>query len=572
MTKPLVEHSIYCVSDIETTKWSDDVDRIEFNLINLIVYDSNTNLEVKRFSYFNQSSIFMMFKSLFYQNNKRKPIVFYHNLAFDYRFLHLESLANRKSLDIMFAHSKILKVLNNFVEFKDSMSILTMSVERLGKNIDNFEKKDMSKDDLSEYCFRDIEIVQKSLVSIANILNKKIVELSLTIASESRKLFELHNPDILDKIFGQNTEKMDDNSEYIYDYRPYFYGGRTCKYSNKKLKKIIVVDCNSLYTQSMSNNVYPLQPYTISNKITDSKMVYAYLIDVSENHTYPLLPQRNMKNLCVDYKNGRKISLVSNKTFDYIQKHPQFYTIHEILEQHECTKFVDCFSYLKEKYQNRLNFRQKGDKLSDNSIKILLNAGYGKFAEKQRTHDFRVYNKQKLDVDEYIELTDKFIDNIFSESEEQLIITENKFMKKKNNLVFAFLITDYSRLYMQENLMDVAIKNNFEIYYTDTDSGFIDSINRKYLNIDELKLGAFKVESELEWFQAIDKKEYLSSDDKYTKAKGLDSKNITREMKEDYMNYKPIKLSRPIGIKSALRDNIPLNSVSHLIKQKRKIK
>jgi hypothetical protein len=573
LTKKLIEHSIYCISDIETSKWSNEIDSIDFKLMCLIVYNAETDKEIKRYHYQNQTSILMLLKNLYFMNNKRKPILYYHNLAFDYRFLHTESLSNRKSINILFAHSKVLRVITNYVEFRDSLSILTMSVDRLGKNITNYQKMNMENDDLIEYCFRDIEIVQKSLVSIAHILNKRIIDLCLSIASESRKIFDEHNFNYLDRIYNQPTEKINGFDDCKYDYRLHFFGGRCSVYSYEKQKHTIVVDCNSLYTKSMSANVYPLQPYTFTNKINDSNLTFAYLIDVTEQSKYPLLPIRQ-KNKSVDYINARKKVLVSNKTFDYIKNHRDSFIIHEILEQHECSEFINCFSYLKEKYNQRLHFKEIKDLLSDNSTKILLNAGYGKFAEKQRTHDFTCYNKHNLSVDEYIEITDNNLDFIQSEDENQICVSKEKYMKKKNNLVFAFLICDYSRLYIQQNLMDIAQKNDIDIYYTDTDSGFTEPEIQKYINMNETELGAFKNEFPpyLDWFKAIDKKEYISSADKYIKAKGLDSKNITIEQKIDYMNHKPVQLSRPMSLKLAFKDNLPLNSVSHVTKQKRKKK
>lgn len=156
--------------------------------------------------------------------------------------------------------------------------------------------------------------------------------------------------------------------------------------------------------------------------------------------------------------------------------------------------------------------------------KLLLNSLYGKFGMKPNLSSNKIIKNS--DLDKFITKNrDKYnIEDIIELDDLRSLVTyiskdnnDDDFYKKTNkniNISIASFITSYARIFMVKMLTD----KGYKVYYTDTDSIFIDKPLDEKL-IHSKKLGFLKLEYILDEFVCIGPKVYagVGKDDKGNK-------------------------------------------------------
>ena len=179
-------------------------------------------------------------------------------------------------------------------------------------------------------------------------------------------------------------------------------------------------------------------------------------------------------------------------------------------------KYVNDLYKLRQKYS-------KGDPMNL-TCKLLMNSLFVRFAMKQI-----INTKLFLDKEEFLEISKKFeIDDIIDLDDNGLFVSyiDNDLINKQHkiSISIASAVTSYARIFMSK------FKNNpnIRLYYTDTDSIFIDSDLSDDLVNNEI--GNFKLENIFKEIVFLGPKLYcgITEDNKViTKIKGFkNSKNL----------------------------------------------
>lgn len=463
-------------------------------------------------------------------------VLYFHNLKFDASFIiwylldngfeYIKDVKDRRdktftclinemgafySMEIYF---KANKKKPNKVTIYDSLKILNFSVEKIAKDfnlpirkleIDYKVKREVNhilSDDEISYIKNDVEIMARAL----DILFKMGLT-KMTIASDAisfykglNKNFKLYYP-ILDYTVDENIRRS-------------YKGGFT--YLNPLYKEVetgrgIVLDVNSLYPSVMKNEKLPIgEPLYFEGKYKDDKLynLYVQVISCSFKVKSNMIPTIQIKgnlsfipNEYLESSKGDIVTLtLTNVDLDLFFKHYDVYD----LTYHGGYKFKSVKglfnNYIDYWSAEKIKAKKEGNGARYLISKLLLNSLYGKFGANPNVRTKRPY----LDDDKVLRFT-------FNERE-------------IGNTVYipvASFITSYARrktIETSQAIRDYTVnKYNKDYYiYSDTDSIHMLELQeeelKQFIDIDDYKLGAWKVESRFIKGKFIRQKCYIEMD------------------------------------------------------------
>lgn len=509
------------------------------------------NIDNKDFCYGNNIEDFMEFCK-FYHN----PIIYMHNLKFDGEFIiyflnthgykYIEDKKDRANYTYttlinnqgLFYYIEVYFRVGNKqtkkVTFVDSLKIIPFSVKDIAKNygldiykleLDYNEKREkghkLTLDEI-KYIKNDVEIVARALKhNFDNGLTKNT--LSANALNEFKKTFK---KDTYEYIFPQLPYEIDK------DIRQAFKGG--VNFLNNKIKGVelktgTVIDVNSLYPYVMytkdipygypeffkgkyiNDENYPLyiQQLVCEFKVKENKIpiimkkgqgLYAgnqYLTESGDNPVCLTLTNIDLEMFFENYKTWNITYLSGWK----------FKSMKGIFNQ-----YIDTWIGIKNiaTETNQKALRQ--------TAKLMLNSLYGKLATSQDEQS------KSSTVDE---------DGIVRYS------LNNKGKKTGGYIPAGAFITSYARketIKACQKIIDYSINkyNKNLFYYTDTDSahcGLTPDELKEILEIDNIKLGAWKIEGEFIQAKFIKQKCYIE------KLKDNEIKIICAGMPKDCFKY-----------------------------------
>lgn len=403
----------------------------------------------------------------------------------------------------------------NKVTIYDSLKILNFSVEKIAKDfnlpirkleIDYKAKREVNHiltDDEIAYIKNDVEIMARAL----DILFKMGLT-KMTIASDAisfykglNKNFKLYYP-ILDYTVDENIRRS-------------YKGGFTYLnplYKEKETGKGIVLDVNSLYPSVMKNEKLPIgEPLYFEGKYKDDKLynLYVQVISCSFKLKSNMIPTIQIKgnlsfipNEYLESSKGDIVTLtLTNVDLELFLKHYEVYD----LTYHGGYKFKSIKglfnNYIDYWSEEKIKAKKEGNGARYLISKLLLNALYGKFGANPNIRTKRPY----LDDDKILRFT-------FNERE-------------IGNTVYipvASFITSYARkktIETSQAIRDYTMnKYNKDYYiYSDTDSIHMLELSeeelKQFIDIDDYKLGAWKLESRFVKGKFIRQKCYIEMDE-----------------------------------------------------------
>lgn len=463
-------------------------------------------------------------------------VLYFHNLKFDASFIiwyllengfeYIKDIKDRHdksftclinemgafySMEIYF---KANKKKPNKVTIYDSLKILNFSVEKIAKDfnlpikkleIDYKAKREINHiltDDEVAYIKNDVEIMARAL----DILFKMDLT-KMTIASNAigfykklNKNFKLYFPEL--------DYSVDENIRRSYK------GGFT--YLNPIYKEVetsrgIVLDVNSLYPSVMKNEKLPIgEPLYFNGKYENDKLynLYVQVISCSFKVKPNMIPTIQIKgnlsfipNEYLESSKGDIVTLtLTNVDLELFFKHYDVYD----LTFHGGYKFKS----IKGLFNNYINYwsEEKIKAKKDNNgaryltSKLMLNSLYGKFGANPNVRTKKPY----LDEDKVLRFT-------FNERE-------------IGNTVYipvASFITSYARrktIETSQAIRDYTINKYKKDYYIYSDTDSIHMLElpeeelKKFIDIDDYKLGAWKLESKFIKGKFIRQKCYIEMD------------------------------------------------------------
>lgn len=355
-----------------------------------------------------------------------------------------------------FSHySKDVKICNNFAEWRE---------------------------EIQDYCRKDCTVLHEVLSKFNELIYNKFllrIEDYPTISSLSFAIYRRHYLPI---------NKVPVTTGKVFDFIKDSYTGGSTDMFLPEGKNLYCYDVNSLYPFIMRNNLFPI------GKINEFEGDINILKDIYWIGDVDITTKSDLQHpyLQIHYKmNGSYRTISPNGSFSMKIHKPEYlnsvkdYKItikngYFFKEDNIFKKFVDNL------YALRMNY-PKGDPMNY-TCKLILNSLYGRFGMRP------IITQQKFMMkNEFLELSSKYdiIEVLDLEDSGLFVIYEDEKLINKDHKVsvgIASAVTSYARSYMSR------FKNNenYKLYYTDTDSIFIDTpLSNEEIGLD---LGKFKLE------------------------------------------------------------------------------
>ena len=484
---------------------------------------------VDNFIYGNNIKDFIKFCS----DKKENYQLYFHNLKFDGEYIfnyllnngfsYVKEKRERKdktftclisymgqfySIEIYF---HVTKKHTNKVTIYDSLKILNFPVEKIAKDfnlpirkleLDYDEKREIGHvltEHEIDYIRNDVEIMARSLEYM---FNEKL--LKMTIGSDA-----LANYKEMNKNFSRYFPVLDFPIDQ--DIRKSYKGGFTylneC-YVEKTVGNGLVLDVNSLYPSVMKNEYLPFgEPLFFEGQYEEDKLykLYVQCITCSFEVKEGMIPTLQIKNNpsfvpneYVKSSEGDLVTLVlTNIDLELFFSH---YNVYDIT-YHGGWKFKalkGLFSnYIDYWTERKINAKKEGNNVLYIISKLMLNSLYGKFGLNPKVRGKIPYLNDE-GVVKY-KLSDVEIRNAIY-------------------IPVATFITSYARrktITTSQAIKDYTIKKYGKDYYiySDTDSIHLLEMNdeelKQFVDIDDYRLGAWKIESRFNRGKYIRQKCYI---------------------------------------------------------------
>ena len=303
------------------------------------------------------------------------------NLGYDIANLFRDCLG---VLTISYIGSRVISAQINgtSIYFKDTLNHWKISVKEMGERIglkkledDLFKRgKKPTIAELTRRCHRDNEITRTFVVKMASYYEDIGAELKSTIGSTSLDFYYKH--------FGTKSKVIFKTKDIEFMLKGY-YGGRTEIFHTKPVEgDSWYFDFNSLYPSVMKDQLYPILSNYYYTKKPDFKLegiVYAK-VEAPKDLDIPYLPFRT--------EEGKLIFPVGTFkgcwTYYELRRAKEIgYRIRKIYKAIEfgAGTFRPFEKFVSDLYQKRLTAQEKKDILLADTLKLLMNNLYGKFAQ-----------------------------------------------------------------------------------------------------------------------------------------------------------------------------------------------
>lgn len=546
-------------------------------------------------------------KSIYIHNSSNFDMIFLYSYIINYSETSVKPILKDGKfivLDIEFGNITKYKVY-----FKDSFLLLSSSLAKLSKSFnvnytkDIFPHKFVNKDNLNyigevptidffngistteyneyksrfnnnwnleseaiKYCELDCKALFEVISNFAIKINQKFnVDVSSTPTLPSVAMKTYRTSFIPDGIkISKIGGKMFDNIHNA------FYGGHVDMYipTNPVGTQVFGYDVNSLYPYVMKVNKYPYQFIAhfygdISNMKQYfnlyNKCVGFFKVNITspQNILHPILPKK---------VNNTTVYGVGSWTGWYyseeLKNAAKFGYKFDILEGY-LFKSTDLFSkYIDTMYQMKeIAVKNSPDYMIP---KFLQNSLFGKFSMFRELINYAVLDQHG--VDQFISKIgfDNFINKVDFGSK-CLVSYKLQFQKDLNiNIAIGAAVTANARVYMSQfkNIQD------FSLYYSDTDSIFIDKPLSQQL-VSDKKLGLMKLEYVLTKFVALGPKVYGGiniNGIEFTKTKGLKTKITVNQLLELLNENNSINVPQEKWFNQLVDSTISIKETSYNLK------
>lgn len=537
------------------------MNNIYFSDIESIIIDSyhlpimigySHNYEIKIFDIkneINKDNSFNIIKHFFESINQYKGVkkIFFHNMAnYDGYFI-LEYLTkNNIKYKIINKNNSIYKI--SIPEYKiqilDSFLLIPYSLEnacnyfnkKYFKTVFNFALLNEfnyleQKSELIKYYINDLlcleELYNNFINKIKIIFNVDQIN-SLTLTSLVHKQY-LNNFNTKYK-FNLLSDKED---EFI---RNSYIGGIVDIYKPFG-KRIIELDVNSMYPSVMSNTKFGIGKPIYTNKIkniTDFCEKYIGFVKCNvksiKNMKYPTLSIKYKDKLIQPIGEFKGIFYTKEILDCIINKEYEFIAIEGYYFIESDYIFKD---FIESLYNIRLEAKEKKDKGLEILTKKCMVSLYGRFGIKLDDDIIDLYEYKEIEKINNIKNIQEFNEYVLVRHtpDQQNISLNNKILKPR--IDWSCIVSSESRILINK------IKRKINIYYSDTDSIYIDKkdINKIQEYTSQTELGKFKIEREYKYIIFIALKTYIgktTQNEWIFKAKSINIKEL--ELKTVYIN------------------------------------
>ncbi len=364
--------------------------------------------------------------------------------------------------------------------------------------------EEVSEEDLSIYCKRDVEIIKTTMESwFAFILSHDLGSFSLSRAGQSFRGYR-HR-------FMHNRINLHDEDDIIEFERSAYMGGRVeCFFIGEcKRGPFVTYDINSMYSFVMRNNQFPtrLVDYIENpglDKVRSILQRFLVVAEVELNTDEPAYAFRYQGQII--FPQGRFKTFLCTPGVDYALDRDHLISVKRLALYEKNSIFNEYVDYF---YALKLKYRQEDNGIMENISKHMLNNLYGKFAQKAPMIDeeieitFDGYYRQEIPdlVTGKVEIVTKLFNKLF--------IQYGEIPSKTSFAAIAAHITEYARLYLWDIIKGLGVNR---VLYCDTDSIKLrkSDIGKIKHELSESILGALKLEDESERLTIYAPKDYAT--------------------------------------------------------------
>lgn len=453
------------------------------------------HLERLDWQYFEDALTFWQFVFR-HTENKRKLWVIARNVCFDFTIVKGWHYLRQVGFKLKFFHNdgvtSVISVKGQYgsIVFLDVMNWFVESLAETGKRI-GLEKLEIdfancSKEKLSTYCHRDLEIELLNFRGFMRFLESNYI---------SRLCYTRGSTAMAAYLFGYYRQKIyiHNNAEAIALERDAYKGGRTeCFFLGAlNSEKYHVLDVSSLYPYVMSCNAFPVKyrqslnapdGETLLSLLKDGSVIANVLIETDE----PAYAVRRDRTI---FPVGRFWTTLTTPELKYALDKGHLIEVKRAVVYDQ----GDIFSrYVKHFYALRLQFRKEGNAEYAELCKKLLNSLYGKFGQKAD-----VWEKIGDCPGERDRIEVCFKPGSNARSEIRYLLGEIFELVGQEECYNSFPaicaeVTAYARLYLYELMKAAGVGNYF---YCDTDSLIVNDVGLARLKkrIHKTKLGYLKL-------------------------------------------------------------------------------
>lgn len=421
--------------------------------------------------------------------DKETVYIFAHNMAFDFfivdsfKFLseagyELVSFVNNPTVFIAKFRNK-----KKTLVYLDTFNWFKSSIEQIGKDVGlpkrkiNFKKA--TKQQLADYCMRDVEIIEKCVVEYLKFLREHdLGTFRYTIAGQGLQAFKHRfKPKDVNIV-------LHDNPDALRLERESYRGGRNCCYALGKLpnKLYYKLDVNSGYPFVMKYFKYPTRLISVKylsidmlRKILQNEnrcVIARAVIKLSEDALGVRLGNQLV------FPTGEIAGTFTTEELKYALEHGEIVHVGEaaIYEAHNI--FEDYISFF---YSLKLKYEREGNKTYRLFAKYFMNCLSGKFGQQIPKNQVKLINyyAQPQYVHYYDLDAKKHVRRLAFGHRVITFSTE----KKEGYDSFPSIsshITANMRLYLYR-LQKLVLDGGGDVYYTDTDSLITDKQGYKIL-------------------------------------------------------------------------------------------
>lgn len=425
------------------------------------------------------------------------------------------------ALQITFSAGRVIsaRVVGTQVRFLCTFNHWKISVERMGDLV-GLKKLKVTNFNNQKYCERDAMIVRKFVLSMKEKYDAIGCRLRSTVGSTALEFFKSR--------FAASVDSSAIPKKTIDWLFGGYYGGRTEVFFNRPIEgKIRYYDFRSMYPSVMRSGFYPrIDNFDSHGDWQRDCGIVEATVSVPRDQYIPYLPVRTKHGLI--FPTGKIRARWT--TFELCEA--QKYGV-EIQKIHSGVYFHGgMYRPFKDYVDHLWDWRMRADRASDelmsDNVKGLLNALYGKFAQKNV-----VTRMQPIDVEKL-----RGGDRLFGS---MVLFDDVGEYPEQTNVIWSALTTAYGRDRVYKTLHQ-ARDTGAQLLYCDTDS--IVYCGGKPLKTGR-GLGELKLEGEFSRAHFILPKLYSVESDKISikKAKGVPSRHASEFLDKGFVEYeRPRKL------------------------------
>lgn len=536
---------------------------------------------------------------------KSHDILYFHNLKFDGNFIYKWCFKNgwrpvnsiyevgHRDIYIFRDKDKIFEIVlgwkNKRINIKCSYLILCSGVDTLAKDLgmdskEKFKENNPNFYDVEpqdswakypkqyiEYLKNDINVVRVALLNYFNALKDKSEEFKLLkdlnkFLTTGSLSFELQKSYTAKYNLDPNKIMYCSIEEYDL-YKKWFFGGLT-QFNPMIQGKLItpesgkVIDINSAYPYAMTKPLPVDKLWNLKDAVPSPKQnVYHYFhmkIKKAKAKYMETPFLRNWKSQGGDdnryclYLQDFECYYLEDE-FKTLCKYYEFEGV-EIIDVYWCEVLDYLAEYINTIYDLKSYYKKLNNKSGQFLYKILLNAGYGKYAQRYnmrteywintkdkeamlqkgearlKTTIMNFYGKKIVENDYYVFPLTKLtaVDNVCGRSNIAILKKE---ITRAHNILVASTITALNRVFLMETILKLGPEN---FYYCDTDAIFFNdkNVDISCIEIDGYKLGAWDYELNLKKLVVLGAKAYWAEEK--TENKKVKFSGINKKFLEDY--------------------------------------